>query len=85
MIDVVLPALDEVAVIASVVARMPPGFRAIVVDNGSSDGTGEAAARRGRPSSSSGTRVRRGVLRGAGRGDLGRRVLHGRRWLARSR
>ncbi len=47
MIDVVLPALDEVAVIASVVARMPPGFRAIVVDNGSSDGTGEAAATAG--------------------------------------
>jgi glycosyltransferase involved in cell wall biosynthesis len=44
VIDVVLPALDEVDAIAALVSRMPPGYRPIVVDNGSSDGTGEVAA-----------------------------------------
>lgn len=41
--DVVLPVLDEVGAIAAVVAAMPPDYRAIVVDNGSTDGSGEAA------------------------------------------
>jgi len=41
--DVVLPVLDEVGAIATVVAAMPTGYRAIVVDNGSTDGSGEAA------------------------------------------
>lgn len=42
-IDVVIPALDEADAIGWVVGRMPTGYRAIVVDNGSSDGTGELA------------------------------------------
>jgi glycosyltransferase involved in cell wall biosynthesis len=43
MIDVVLPVLDEVAAIGWVLARMPAGFRPIVVDNGSTDGSAERA------------------------------------------
>ena len=42
-IDVVLPVLDEAEAIAGVLAALPAGFRAIVVDNGSSDGSGEIA------------------------------------------
>jgi glycosyltransferase involved in cell wall biosynthesis len=37
MIDVVLPVLDEADAIPLVLTRMPAGYRAIVVDNGSSD------------------------------------------------
>ncbi|MEO6654359.1 MAG: glycosyltransferase family 2 protein [Ilumatobacteraceae bacterium] len=44
MIDVVLPALDEAAAVSWVVGRMPAGFRAIVVDNGSTDSTAAIAA-----------------------------------------
>jgi glycosyltransferase involved in cell wall biosynthesis len=43
MIDVVLPALDEAAALPGVLQRMPAGYRAIVVDNGSTDGTGDIA------------------------------------------
>ena len=39
----VLPVLDEAEAIPWVLARMPPGFRPIVVDNGSSDGSAEIA------------------------------------------
>ncbi|MCX2949289.1 glycosyltransferase family 2 protein [Lentzea sp. NEAU-D7] len=42
--DVVLPCLDEAAALPAVLASLPPGFRAIVVDNGSSDGSPEVAA-----------------------------------------
>jgi glycosyltransferase involved in cell wall biosynthesis len=42
-VDVVLPALDEAQALPWVLARMPPGFRPIVVDNGSTDGSGEIA------------------------------------------
>lgn len=42
-IDVVLPVLDEVEAIPGVLAAIPEGFRAIVVDNGSSDGSGDVA------------------------------------------
>jgi dTDP-L-rhamnose 4-epimerase len=41
--DVVLPVLDEAAAIPGVLAGMPPGYRPIVVDNGSTDGSGEVA------------------------------------------
>jgi len=41
--DVVLPVLDEVGAIASVLAAMPAGYRPIVVDNGSTDGSGDVA------------------------------------------
>jgi hypothetical protein len=45
--DVVLPCLDEVEALPWVLARIPEGWGAIVVDNGSSDGSGEVAARLG--------------------------------------
>jgi dTDP-L-rhamnose 4-epimerase len=44
MPDVILPVLDEAAAIPGVLAAMPPGYRPIVVDNGSSDGSAEIAA-----------------------------------------
>jgi glycosyltransferase involved in cell wall biosynthesis len=44
MIDVVLPCLNEAAALPWVLDRMPDGYRAIVVDNGSSDGSAEVAA-----------------------------------------
>jgi glycosyltransferase involved in cell wall biosynthesis len=47
MAQVVLPVLDEAAAIPLVLDRMPPGFDPIVVDNGSSDGSAEIAARCG--------------------------------------
>ncbi|QNE76351.1 glycosyltransferase [Streptomyces finlayi] len=37
--DVVLPCLDEAAALPGVLSRIPPGWRAIVVDNGSTDGS----------------------------------------------
>jgi glycosyltransferase involved in cell wall biosynthesis len=42
--DVVLPCLDEAAALPGVLSRMPAGYRAIVVDNGSTDGSAEVAA-----------------------------------------
>ena len=47
MPDVVLPALNEAAAVAWVLRRMPDGYRAIVVDNGSTDSTAEIAAEMG--------------------------------------
>ena len=44
MIDVVLPCLDEAAALPWVLKRIPPGYRAIVADNGSSDGSPFIAA-----------------------------------------
>jgi len=46
-VDVVLPVLDEAEAIPWVLGRMPPGYRAIVVDNGSRDGSGAIARRHG--------------------------------------
>lgn len=43
MVDVIIPVLDEIGAIGGVVASMPAGYRAIVVDNGSTDGSGAAA------------------------------------------
>lgn len=43
-IDVVLPCLDEAAALPAVLSALPPGYRAIVVDNGSTDGSPEIAA-----------------------------------------
>ena len=36
----VLPVLDEAAALPGVIASLPPGFRPLVVDNGSTDGSG---------------------------------------------
>jgi glycosyltransferase involved in cell wall biosynthesis len=47
MPDVILPVLDEAAAIPGVLAAMPPGYRPIVVDNGSTDGSAEIAANLG--------------------------------------
>ena len=44
MIDVVLPCLDEAAALPTVLSLMPHGYRAIVSDNGSTDGSPEIAA-----------------------------------------
>jgi glycosyltransferase involved in cell wall biosynthesis len=43
VIDVILPALDEAEAMPAVLAAMPAGFSALVVDNGSTDGTAEVA------------------------------------------
>jgi len=45
--DVVLPCLNEVAALPWVLSRMPPGYRPIVADNGSDDGSAEIAERYG--------------------------------------
>src|ERR1700733_6788510 len=45
--DVILPCLNEAAALPWVLDRMPPGYRAIVADNGSDDGSAEVAARHG--------------------------------------
>jgi glycosyltransferase involved in cell wall biosynthesis len=43
VVDVVLPVLDEAAALPAVLGRMPGGFRPIVVDNGSTDGSASIA------------------------------------------
>lgn len=47
MVDVILPCLDEAAALPDVLAAFPAGYRPIVVDNGSSDGSADVAARHG--------------------------------------
>jgi dTDP-L-rhamnose 4-epimerase len=42
-VDVVLPCLDEVSALPWVLTRMPDGYRAIVADNGSTDGSAAVA------------------------------------------
>src|SRR5690349_22560003 len=44
MSDVVLPCLNEAAALPWVLSRLPEGYRAIVADNGSTDGSPEIAA-----------------------------------------
>jgi glycosyltransferase involved in cell wall biosynthesis len=43
-VTVVLPALDEAAALPTALSSFPAGVDLVVVDNGSSDGTGEIAA-----------------------------------------
>ncbi|MGQ0744256.1 MAG: glycosyltransferase family 2 protein [Acidimicrobiales bacterium] len=43
VIDVILPVLDEADALAWVLPRLPDGFRALVVDNGSVDGSPDIA------------------------------------------
>lgn len=47
MPDVVLPCLNESAALPWVLSRMPAGYRAIVADNGSTDGSADIAAAHG--------------------------------------
>ena len=47
VVDVVLPTLDEAGALPWVLTRMPAGYRAIVVDNGSSDGSADVARAHG--------------------------------------
>jgi glycosyltransferase involved in cell wall biosynthesis len=47
VVDVVLPVLDEAAALPWVLGRMPAGFRPLVVDNGSTDGSPDLARRLG--------------------------------------
>jgi glycosyltransferase involved in cell wall biosynthesis len=42
-LDVILPCLNEAPALPWVLERMPAGFRPIVVDNGSTDGSGGLA------------------------------------------
>jgi glycosyltransferase involved in cell wall biosynthesis len=42
-VDVVLPCLDEAQALPWVFGRMPPGYRAIVADNGSTNGSADVA------------------------------------------
>ena len=46
-VDVVLPCLDEAASLPWVLSRLPAGYRAIVADNGSTDGSAAIAAAHG--------------------------------------
>lgn len=43
MVDVILPCLNEAAALPQVLAGLPAGYRAIVADNGSTDGTAGVA------------------------------------------
>jgi glycosyltransferase involved in cell wall biosynthesis len=47
IVDVVLPCLDEAAALPIVLPALPAGYRAIVVDNGSRDGSPDVATRLG--------------------------------------
>ncbi|KUI30565.1 glycosyltransferase [Mycobacterium sp. IS-1496] len=46
-VTVVLPCLDEAASLPAVLAALPDGYRALVVDNNSTDGTADVARRHG--------------------------------------
>jgi glycosyltransferase involved in cell wall biosynthesis len=46
-VDVIFPCLNEAAALPWVLSRLPEGYRAIVVDNGSTDGSAEVAIRNG--------------------------------------
>jgi glycosyltransferase involved in cell wall biosynthesis len=43
LVDVVFPVLDEAEALPWVLGRVPAGYRAIVVDNGSTDGSADIA------------------------------------------
>lgn len=44
MPDVIIPVLNEASALPSLLAAMPPGYRAVVADNGSTDGSAAIAA-----------------------------------------
>ncbi len=86
MPDVVLPVLDEAAAIRGVLASIPSGWNAIVVDNGSTDDSAAIANALGAHVVHRGsTRLRLGVLRRAARGHFGSGRVHGLRWFPRRR
>ena len=47
MPHVVIPVLNEAAALPALLAAMPPGFTAVVADNGSTDGSGDIARQAG--------------------------------------
>jgi glycosyltransferase involved in cell wall biosynthesis len=47
MVDVILPCLNEALALPQVLARLPEGYRAIVADNGSTDGSAAVAVEHG--------------------------------------
>lgn len=47
MPDVILPVLDEAWALPALLAALPAGYRAVVVDNGSTDGSADIAAAAG--------------------------------------
>ncbi len=47
MPHVVIPVLNEAAALPDLLAAMPPGYTAVVADNGSTDGSGDIARRFG--------------------------------------
>jgi glycosyltransferase involved in cell wall biosynthesis len=47
MIDVILPVLDEAEAIPAVLSAIPDGYEALVVDNGSRDGSAQVASAHG--------------------------------------
>ncbi len=47
MPHVVIPVLNEAAALPALLAAMPPGYTAVVADNGSTDGSGDIARRLG--------------------------------------
>ena len=47
MTDVVLPCLNEAPALPWLLTRLPPGYRAIVADNGSTDGSADVARAHG--------------------------------------
>jgi glycosyltransferase involved in cell wall biosynthesis len=47
VVDVILPCLDEAAALPWVLSRLPAGYRAVVADNGSTDGSPEVARAHG--------------------------------------
>ncbi|WP_202817632.1 glycosyltransferase family 2 protein [Kribbella sp. ALI-6-A] len=46
-VDLILPCLNEAAALPWVLGRLPDGVRAVVVDNGSTDGSAEIATKLG--------------------------------------
>ncbi len=43
MIDIVFPCLNEAIALPNLLSRLPEGYRAVVADNGSTDGSGDIA------------------------------------------
>lgn len=46
-VEVIFPCLDELAALPAVFSAVPAGYRILLVDNGSTDGSGELARRLG--------------------------------------